>query len=145
MGASTSAYQVEGRSLDGKRASQQDIINKDSFRDYGFATAEVASDQYRHFREDVAVMKEMGLTAYRFSIAWSWVFPDGIGSVNEGGIQYYRDLIDALLENGIEPIVTLYHYDLPWALVQKYGGWISGWLRILSSLPSISSSSLRTR
>ena len=69
-------------------------------------------------------MKEMGFKSYRFSISWSRVFPDGVGEVNEKGIQFYRDLIDELLKNGIEPIVTLYHYDLPWALVEKYGGWI---------------------
>ena len=125
-GASTSAYQVEGAAYeDGKKPSQQDVINKDSYKKFGFATAEIASDQYHHYKEDVALMKEMGFTAYRFSIAWSRVFPDGTGPVNEKGIQYYRDLIDELLKNGIEPIVTLYHYDLPWALVEKYDGWIS--------------------
>lgn len=124
-GASTSAYQVEGAALeDGKKPSQQDIINQDSYRQFGFATAEIASDQYHHYKEDVALMKEMGFTAYRFSIAWSRVSPDGVGEVNPKGIQYYRDLIDELIAYGIEPIVTLYHYDLPWALVQKYGGWL---------------------
>ena len=124
-GASTSAYQVEGAAQeDGKKLSQQDVINKDSYKVYGFATAEVASDQYHHYKEDVALMKEMGFKAYRFSIAWSRVFPDGTGPVNEKGLQYYRDLIDELRANGIEPIVTLYHYDLPWALVERYGGWL---------------------
>ena len=124
-GAATSAYQVEGAAYaDGKKASQQDIINKDIYEKFGFATAEVASDQYHHYKEDVALMKEMGFTAYRFSIAWSRVFPDGVGEVNEKGIQYYRDLIKELKNNGIEPIITLYHYDLPWALVEKYGGWL---------------------
>ena len=111
-GASTSAYQVEGAAYeDGKKASQQDVINKDSYEKFGFATAEIASDQYHHYKEDVAMMKEMGFSAYRFSIAWSRVFPDGTGEVNEKGIQYYRDLIKELKDNGIEPIVTLYHYD----------------------------------
>ncbi|MCR4633530.1 MAG: glycoside hydrolase family 1 protein [Erysipelotrichaceae bacterium] len=124
-GAATSAYQVEGAAYeDGKKPSQQDVINKDNYRIYGFATADVASDQYHHYKEDVAMMKEMGFTCYRFSIAWSRVFPDGVGEVNEKGIQYYRDLIHELKENGIEPIVTLYHYDCPWALVEKYGGWL---------------------
>ncbi|MBQ6334627.1 MAG: glycoside hydrolase family 1 protein [Erysipelotrichaceae bacterium] len=124
-GASTSAYQVEGAAYeDGKKASQQDIINKDSYEKFGFATAEIASDEYHHYKEDVALMKEMGFRCYRFSIAWSRVFPDGVGEVNEKGIQYYRDLIHELKENGIEPIVTLYHYDCPWALVEKYGGWL---------------------
>ena len=124
-GAATSAYQVEGAAYeDGKKPSQQDVINKDNYKIYGFATADVASDQYHHYKEDVAMMKEMGFSCYRFSIAWSRVFPDGVGEVNEKGIQYYRDLIHELKANGIEPIVTLYHYDLPWALVEKYGGWL---------------------
>ncbi len=125
-GASTSAYQVEGAAYeDGKKASQQDIINKDSYKEFGFATAEVASDQYHHYKEDIALMKEMGFTAYRFSIAWSRVFPDGVGEVNQKGLQYYHDLIGELKRNGIEPIVTVYHYDCPWALVEKYGGWLN--------------------
>lgn len=125
-GAATSAYQVEGAAYeDGKKASQQDIINKESYTLRGFATADIASDHYHHYKEDVALMKEMGFNTYRFSIAWSRVFPDGVGEVNEKGIQFYRDLIDELLANDIEPIITLYHYDLPWALVEKYNGWLN--------------------
>lgn len=125
-GASTSAYQVEGAAYeDGKKASQQDVINRENYEKHGFANADIASDHYHHFKEDVALMKEMGFSAYRFSIAWSRVFPDGVGAVNEKGIRFYRDLIHELLQNHIEPIVTLYHYDLPWALVEKYDGWIS--------------------
>ncbi|VUX02244.1 Aryl-phospho-beta-D-glucosidase BglC [Streptococcus constellatus] len=125
-GASTSAYQVEGAAYeDGKKASQQDYINRESYKLKGFATADIASDHYHRYKEDVSLMKEMGLTCYRFSIAWSRVFPDGIGKVNEKGIQFYRNLIDELLKNNIEPIVTLYHYDLPMVLVEKYDGWIS--------------------
>ncbi|MCI8558499.1 MAG: glycoside hydrolase family 1 protein [Lachnospiraceae bacterium] len=124
-GASTSAYQVEGAAYeDGKKASQQDVINHENYEKHGFANADIASDHYHHFKEDVALMKEMGFSAYRFSIAWSRVFPDGVGDVNEKGIQFYRDLIDELIRNDIEPIVTLYHYDLPWTLVEKYDGWI---------------------
>lgn len=146
-GAATSAYQVEGAAYeDGKKASQQDIINKENYTKRGFATADIASDQYHHYKEDVALMKEMGFTTYRFSIAWSRVFPDGVGEVNEAGIQYYRNLIDELLANGIEPIVTLYHYDLPWALVEKYNGWLSREVvRILHTLPAMLSMNLRTR
>ncbi len=124
-GASTSAYQVEGAAYeDGKKASQQDVINHENYEKHGFANADIASDHYHHFKEDVALMKEMGFSAYRFSIAWSRVFPDGVGDVNEKGIQFYRDLIDELIRNDIEPIVTLYHYVLPWTLVEKYDGWI---------------------
>lgn len=125
-GASTSAYQVEGAAYeDGKKASQQDIINKDSFQKYGFATAEVASDEYHHYKEDVALMKECGFSSYRFSIAWARIFPDGSGEPNPKGVQYYHNLIHELKEAGIEPIVTMYHYDCPWALVEKYGGWLN--------------------
>ena len=124
-GASTSAYQVEGAAYeDGKKASQQDFINRENYEKRGFATADIASDQYHHWREDIALMKEMGFKAYRFSIAWARVFPEGTGPVNEKGIQYYRELIYALKEAEIEPIVTLYHYDCPMALVDKYGGWL---------------------
>lgn len=125
-GAATSAYQVEGAAYeDGKKASQQDVINRENYKKYGFANADIASDHYHHFKEDIALMKEMGFTTYRFSISWSRVFPEGTGRVNEKGIQFYRDLISELKANGIEPIVTLYHYDLPWALVEKYDGWIN--------------------
>lgn len=125
-GAATSAYQVEGAAYeDGKKPSQQDIINKENYVERGFATAEIASDHYYHYKEDVALMKEMGFTTYRFSIAWSRVFPDGVGKVNSKGIEFYHNLIDELIANGIEPIVTLYHYDLPWALVEKYNGWLN--------------------
>lgn len=125
-GAATSAYQVEGAArTHGKGLSQQDVINEKSFEARGFANADIASDHYQHFKEDIALMKEMGFTAYRFSISWSRVFPAGRGEVNEEGIQFYRDLIVELLEQQIEPIVTLYHYDLPWSLVEEYDGWIS--------------------
>ncbi|MEY8351802.1 glycoside hydrolase family 1 protein [Lachnospiraceae bacterium 54-53] len=124
-GASTSAYQVEGAAFeDGKRASQQDIIHQESYDQFGFANADIASDHYHHYKEDVAWMKQMGFTAYRFSIAWSRVFPAGRGEVNRKGMQFYENLIDELKKNGIEPIITLYHYDLPWALVEEYDGWI---------------------
>lgn len=121
-GAATSAYQVEGAAEeDGKGLSQQDVLNKKA----GFADASVASDHYHRFKEDVALMKQLGLRSYRFSIAWSRIMPDGSGEVNERGVQFYHDLIDELIENGIEPIPTLYHYDMPLALVEKYDGWIN--------------------
>lgn len=121
-GASTSAYQVEGAANeDGKKPSQMDVLNQNT----GFADATVASDQYHRYREDVALMKECGFNAYRFSFSWSRIFPDGTGAVNEKGIAYYDRLIDALLEAGIMPVPTLYHYDMPMALVERYDGWIS--------------------
>lgn len=124
-GASTSAYQVEGAAFsEGKKASQQDILTQKAHEKYGFATSEVASDHYHKFKEDIALMKEMGFTTYRFSLSWSRIFPDGVGDINPKGVQFYHDLLDELKKNDIEPIVTIYHYDLPWALVEKYNGWL---------------------
>lgn len=125
-GASTSAYQVEGAALeDGKGLSQQDVLNAENFKSRGFADASVASDHYHKYQEDVKLFHEMGFKSYRFSIAWSRIFPHGTGEPNPEGVQFYHDLIDALKANGIEPVVTLYHYDLPMELVEKYDGWIS--------------------
>ena len=120
-GASTSAYQVEGGwNEDGKGASVVDMLSHPK----GVANFEVASDHYHRFEEDVALMAEMGLKAYRFSIAWSRVIPDGDGEVNPAGLDFYRRLIDALCRHKITPIITLYHFDLPWALELK-GGWLN--------------------
>lgn len=124
-GASTSAYQCEGAAdVDGKKWSQQDVESQDYSKRTGFADASVTSDHYHRYREDIRLFKELGLTSYRFSIAWSRIFPDGTGAVNERGVEFYRNLIDCCLDNGIEPIVTLYHYDMPMALVERYDGWI---------------------
>ena len=125
-GASTSAYQCEGASLeDGKGLSQQDVINKQNHDIYGFADASVASDHYHHYKEDIKLMKEMGFTAYRFSLSWSRIFPKGRGEVNQKGVAFYHNLIGELKKNGIEPIVTIYHYDLPLQLVEEYDGWLN--------------------
>lgn len=124
-GASTSAYQCEGAAYeDGKKPSQQDVINKKAAAQRKIADCSIATDHYHHYKEDVALLKEIGLKSYRFSISWSRVLPDGTGEPNPKGIQFYHNLIDELKKNGIEPIVTMYHYDLPMALVEKYGGWL---------------------
>lgn len=118
-GASTSAYQVEGASnSDGKGPS---VIDKAKFPE-GITNFEVCSDHYNRFKEDVALFAELGLKTYRFSIAWSRLFPDGDGQLNEKGAEFYNSLIDELCKHGIEPLVTLYHFDLPNALQEK-GGW----------------------
>ncbi len=83
------------------------------------------ADHYHRYKEDIRLFKELGMKSYRFSIAWSRIIPDGNGEINEKGVAFYRALIDECIANGIEPIVTLYHYDLPMALVEKYDGWIS--------------------
>lgn len=125
-GASTSAYQVEGAAkTNGKGLSQQDIINAEISQKRHVANSEVASDMYHHYKEDIRLFKQLGLKSYRFSISWSRIFPNGKGEVNQEGLRFYHNLIDELNNNNIEPIVTLYHYDLPWALVEEYGGWIS--------------------
>ncbi|MDO4536595.1 MAG: glycoside hydrolase family 1 protein [Coriobacteriales bacterium] len=118
-GASTSAYQVEGASLtNGKGPSVQDVKEPPA----GTSGFEVAADQYHHYAEDVALMAEMGFKMYRFSISWSRLLPEGTGRVNEEGVEYYNNLINACLEHNITPLVTMYHFDLPQALEEK-GGW----------------------
>ncbi len=118
-GGSTSAYQVEGAyAEDGKGLSVQDTKKvTDSTTDF-----KVASDHYHHYKEDIALFAEMGFKAYRFSIAWTRIIPDGDGEVNPKGIEFYQKLIDECRANQIEPIVTMFHFDLPDAL-QKKGGW----------------------
>uniref|UniRef100_A0A0E0CX45 4-hydroxy-7-methoxy-3-oxo-3,4-dihydro-2H-1,4-benzoxazin-2-yl glucosidebeta-D-glucosidase n=1 Tax=Oryza meridionalis TaxID=40149 RepID=A0A0E0CX45_9ORYZ len=89
-----------------------------------FSNADVAVDQYHRFEEDIQLMADMGMDAYRFSIAWSRIYPNGVGQVNQAGIDHYNKLIDALLAKGIQPYATLYHWDLPQALEDKYRGWL---------------------
>ncbi len=118
-GASTAAYQVEGHG-EGKGASVVDMLSHPP----GTADFSVASDHYHRMAEDVALFAELGLKAYRFSIAWSRVLPLGRGEPNPQGIAFYHRLIDALLQANITPIVTLYHFDLPQAL-EAQGGWLN--------------------
>lgn len=126
FGAATSAYQIEGAVLlDGRGPCIWDTFLADKSRPHSGDTGEVACDHYHRFREDIAIMKELGLDAYRFSISWSRIFPDGTGEINRAGLQFYNDLVDELLAAGIEPYVTLYHWDLPLKLQEKWGGWLS--------------------
>ncbi len=118
-GASTSAYQVEGAwNEDGKGPS---VIDKAQFH-ADITDFTVTSDHYHRFKQDIALLAEMGLKTYRFSIAWSRLYPDGDGELNAAGVAFYQQLIDEICRHGIEPLVTLYHFDLPWAL-QQQGGW----------------------
>lgn len=121
-GASSSAFQIEGGwEEDGKGLTVADV---NAFkRSEKQADTKVASDFYHHWKEDIKLMKELGLKAYRFSISWARIIPDGDGAVNEKGLQFYSDVIDTLIANEITPLVTLYHFDLPYALVEKYNGW----------------------
>ena len=124
-GAATSAYQIEGSPLaDG---AGQSIWHR-FVRTPGLVkdgdTGDLACDHYHRMEDDVAMMKCLGLTAYRFSIAWARILPEGRGAVNEGGLGFYERLVDTLLANGIEPMATLYHWDLPAALDDR-GGWLN--------------------
>jgi beta-glucosidase len=122
-GTATASYQVEGAwQEDGKGESIWDRFSHTEGKIMDGDTGDVACDQYHRFKEDVAIMKQLGMRGYRFSIAWPRVFPDGKGQLNQKGLDYYSRLVDELLANGITPFPTLYHWDLPQAL-QDEGGW----------------------
>lgn len=125
-GSASAAYQVEGAwDLHGKSPSVWDQYVRIPGTTYQGTTGNIAVDHYHLFKEDVALMKEMGLRAYRFSVAWTRILPKGTGPINDKGIEFYSNLIDELKRNDIEPIITLYHWDLPQCLMDKYGGWES--------------------
>jgi beta-glucosidase len=122
-GAATASYQVEGAvEADGRGESIWDRFAHSPGRVVGGATGDVACDQFHRYREDVALLAELGLDAYRFSVAWPRVLPSGRGPVNEAGLDFYDRLVDELLARGIAPHVTLYHWDLPQVL-EDAGGW----------------------
>lgn len=124
-GSATAAYQIEGAAAEGGRGpSIWDTYSHTPGRTLNGDTGDVAVDHYHRWRSDVALMAELGLDAYRFSISWPRVQPDGTGAFNPEGIAFYSGLLDALIEAGIEPVVTLYHWDLPQALEDR-GGWTS--------------------
>lgn len=118
-GASTSAYQVEGASLeDGKGPSCQDVKEVPA----GTSDLKVCADEYHHYKEDIALFAEMGFKVYRFSISWSRMIPQGTGEVNPKGIAYYNNLINECLKYNIVPLVTMFHFDMPAALDER-GSW----------------------
>ena len=142
-GAATSAYQIEGGTSDGGRGlSIWDTWCVQSSDNCNNETGDVSDDHYHLWKEDIKLMKSLGLKAYRFSISWSRILPNGtanyggytaadalaanstnIKGINYEGIRFYNDIIDTLLENDIEPFITLYHWDLPQTLQDDYGGW----------------------
>lgn len=122
-GASTSAYQIEGGYKDdGKGESIWDRFTHTSGKIFNNDTGDVACDHYHLYENDVKLMRELGLKSYSFSISWPRIFPDGIGKPNQMGINFYRNLANLLIDNGITPAATLYHWDLPQKL-QDMGGW----------------------
>jgi len=124
-GAATSAYQIEGAPLaDGAGPSIWQRFSHTAGRMADGDTGDVACDHYHRYAADVALMRDLGLGAYRFSISWSRVLPAGRGRINEAGLDFYRRLVDALLAAGIRPLATLYHWDLPAALDDR-GGWLN--------------------
>ena len=125
-GTATSAYQIEGAvNEDARGPSIWDRFAHTRNKILDQSNADVANDHYHRYKEDVQLIKELGAKAYRFSIAWPRIFPEGTGSANPKGLDFYNRLIDELLGNGIEPFPTLYHWDLPQALQDRFGGWLS--------------------
>jgi beta-glucosidase len=125
-GTATSAYQIEGAvNEDGRGPSIWDSFTHTQGTIEDRSNADVACDHYHRYKEDIGLMKALGTKAYRFSIAWPRIFPEGSGTPNGKGLDFYHSLTDELLANGIEPYATLYHWDLPQALQDRYGGWRS--------------------
>ena len=122
-GAASAAFQVEGAYLeDGKGMGIWDTFGQEKKYIAHGENGNVSCDHYHRYKEDVALLKKMGLKSYRFSISWPRVLPKGTGKVNEKGLQFYINLVDELLAAGIVPMITLYHWNLPTALYER-GGW----------------------
>jgi beta-glucosidase len=124
-GSATSSYQIEGAwQEDGKGPNIWDVFSHTPGRVANGDTGDVAIDHYHRYREDVALMAQLGLQAYRFSFSWARIMPEGTGTIETRGLDFYNRLIDTLLEKNIQPMATLYHWDLP-ALLQDKGGWVN--------------------
>ncbi|MFG2941215.1 GH1 family beta-glucosidase [Streptomyces sp. NPDC048282] len=133
FGTATSAFQIEGAwNEDGKGPSIWDTFSQTPGKVHQDIPGNIAVDHYHRFREDIALMRDLGVDSYRFSLSWSRIFPTGTGTVNRSGLDFYHRLVDELLEAGISPNVTLYHWDLPQALEDR-GGWanrdVAQWFR----------------
>ncbi|HUV07539.1 MAG TPA: family 1 glycosylhydrolase, partial [Spirochaetia bacterium] len=124
-GAATASYQIEGAvDIHGRGESIWDRFSHTQGHIHGAHTGDTACDHYNRYREDVRLMAEIGLKSYRFSVAWPRIFPQGGGKLNAPGMDFYDRLVDELLDRNIEPMTTIYHWDLPQALQEK-GGWAS--------------------
>src|SRR5256714_4908922 len=125
-GTATSSYQIEGAvNEDGRGRSIWDTFSHTPGKIEDGSNGDRANEHYHRYKEDVRLIKDLGVKAYRFSIAWPRVFPEGTGNPNPKGLDFYNRLLDELLANGIEPFATLYHWDLPQALQDRVGGWQS--------------------
>jgi beta-glucosidase len=125
-GTATSSYQIEGAvNEDGRGPSIWDTFSHTAGKIADHSNGDRANEHYTRYKEDVQLIRRLGVKAYRFSIAWPRVFPEGTGTPNPKGLDFYNRLIDELLANGIEPYATLYHWDLPQALEDRVGGWRS--------------------
>ncbi|HEX2985443.1 MAG TPA: GH1 family beta-glucosidase [Caproiciproducens sp.] len=124
-GTATASYQIEGAPHeDGKSDSIWDEFCRIPGATFHGQTGDTACDHYHRFREDIALMKQLGIRSYRFSFSWPRILPHGIGKINEAGIRFYEELVDELIKNQITPYATLFHWDYP-AVLQKQGGWLN--------------------
>jgi beta-glucosidase len=122
-GTATASYQIEGAAFeDGRGLSIWDTFSHTPGKVVNGDNGDVACDSYHRYEEDITIMKELGIDTYRFSVSWPRIFPNGTGDINPKGLEFYHKFVDKLIENGIEPMCTLYHWDLPQALQDK-GGW----------------------
>ena len=121
-GGAVTSFQSEGAWNEGGKGVS--IVDTREIKE-GFSDWKVAVDFYHKYKEDIALFKELGINTYRTSISWSRIFPEGEGDVNEEGIEFYNKIFDELLANGIQPVITLYHFDIPKALADKYNGFAS--------------------
>ena len=125
-GCATASYQIEGGAAeDGRGPSIWDKFSHTPGKVFQNQTGDIADDDYHRYKEDIHLLKELGAKCYRFSVSWPRVFPDGTGKPNEKGIAFYEKVADELLRNGIQPFCTLFHWDLPQSLQDRFGGWQS--------------------
>lgn len=126
FGAATAAYQIEGAVREaGRGESIWDTFSHKKNKIKNNHNGDIACDHYHRYKEDVALMRQLKLDAYRFSLSWSRILPNGVGEINQAGLDHYSNLVDTLISAGITPYVTLFHWDMPQALDDKYGGFLS--------------------
>lgn len=134
-GSATASYQVEGAyQEDGRGMTVWDVYSHTPGKVANNDNGDIATDHYHRYIEDIQLIRDMGINSYRLSIAWSRILPNGEGEINQAGIDHYNKVLDALEEANIIPFVTLFHWDTPQALEDKYGGWLSDKMETSKSL-----------